>query len=198
MTQPTLTEIRHEEGNALTAWPTTDLPAAIALLGRLPDDALARACAAIRDGREGCEGPIAWQPLPEITGTLAGALWAARAALRAHCADAQIVHVDTGWAVRDRAGTVLEVGAPPSRRPAPAHMPIWVVTRHGAGWCSVDGLGETVWQAVGEECEALERDAAERAVARQACGGAEREAELGRADAAQARTAPQLVMEERA
>lgn len=167
MTQPTLTEIRHDGGDALTVWPTTDLPAAIALLERLPDDALARACAAIRGGREGREGPISWQPLPEVTGTIAGALWAARAALRGRHADAQIVHVDTGWAIRDRAGTVLEVGAPPSRRPAPAHMPIWVVTRHGAGWCPVDGLGETVWRAVGEECEALVRDAAQARTAPQ-------------------------------
>lgn len=162
MTQPTLTEIRHDGGDALAAWPATDLPAAIALLERLPDDALARACAAIRGGREGREGPIAWQPLPEVKGTIAGVLWAARAALRGRRADAQIVHVDTGWAIRDRAGTVLEVGAPPGRRPAPAHMPVWVVTRHGAGWCSVDSLGETVWRAVGEECEMLQHSAEER------------------------------------
>lgn len=171
MTQPTLTEIRHDRGAALAAWPTTDLPAAIALLERLPDDALARACAAIRDGREGREGPIAWQPLPEVKDAIAGALWAARAALRAHCADAQIVHVDTGWAIRDQAGTVIEVGAPPSRRPAPAHMPIWVVKRHGAGWCPVDGLGETAWRAVGEECEALVRGAAQARTALQQVAG---------------------------
>lgn len=162
MTQPTLTEIRHDDGDALTVWPATDLPAAIALLERLPDDALARACAAIRGGREGREGPIAWQPLPEITGVVADVLWAARAALRGRRADAQIIHVDIGWAIRDRDGTVLEVGAPPARRPAPAHMPIWVVTRHGAGWCSVDGLGETVWRAVGEECETLQQAAEEQ------------------------------------
>lgn len=42
MTQPTLTEIRHDGGEALAVWPTTDLPAAIALLERLPDDAQAR------------------------------------------------------------------------------------------------------------------------------------------------------------
>ena len=161
MTQPTLTEIRHDDGDALAAWPATDLPAAIALLERLPDDALARACAAIRGGREGREGPIAWQPLPEVKGTIAGALWAARAALRGRHVDAQIVHVDTGWAIRDRDGTVLEVGAPPGRRPAPAHMPIWVVTRHGAGWCSVNGLGNTVLQAVGEERETLQHSAEE-------------------------------------
>nr|DAN75261.1 MAG TPA: hypothetical protein [Caudoviricetes sp.] len=162
MAQPTLTELQHDGGDALAAWPATDLPAAIALLERLPDGALARACAAIRGGREGREGPIAWQPLPEIKGTIAGALWAARAALRAHCADAQIVHTDNGWAIRDRAGTVLEVGAPPGRRPAPAHMPIWVATRHGAEWCSVDGLGETVLRAVGKECETLQHSAEEQ------------------------------------
>lgn len=162
MTQPTLTEIRHDGGDALAVWPTTDLPAAIALLERLPGDALARACAAIRGGREGREGPIAWQPLPEVKGTIAGALWAARAALRERHVDAQIVHVDGGWAIHDRAGTVLEIGAPPGRRPAPAHMPIRVVTRHGAEWCSVNGLGDTALQAVGEECETLQHSAEER------------------------------------
>lgn len=167
MTQPTLTEIRHGGGDALTAWPTTDLPAAIALLGRLPDDALARACAAIRGGRKGREGPVSWRPLPEIKGTIAGALRAAHTALKARHADARIVHVDTGWALRDRAGIVLEVGAPPGRRPAPAHMPILVVARRGAGWCPVDGLGDIVWRAVGEECEALVRDAAQARAAPQ-------------------------------
>lgn len=130
MTQPALTEIRHDGGEALTVWPTTDLPAAIALLERIPGDALARACAAIRGGREGREGPISWRPLPEVKGTIAGALWAARAALRER-------HVD-------------------------AHMPIRVVTRHGAEWCSVNGLGDTALQAVGEECETLQHSAEER------------------------------------
>lgn len=147
MTQPTLTEIRHDGGDALAVRPTTDLPAATALPERLPGDALARACAAIRGGREGREGPVAWQPLPEVKGTIAGA---------------QIVHVDGGWAIHDRAGTVLEIGAPPGRRPAPAHMPIRVVTRHGAEWCSVNGLGDTALQTVGEECETLQHSAEER------------------------------------
>lgn len=39
--------------------------------------------------------------------------------------------------------------------------------RAGAGWCSVDGLGETAWRAVGEECETLARDAAQARTAPQ-------------------------------
>lgn len=159
MTPPTLTEIQHDGGDALTARPATGPPAATALLERLPDDATARARAAIRGGRKGRGETAMRQPLPEVKGTIAGALRAAHAALRARHAGTRIVHADTGWAIRDRAGTVLEAGAPPSRRPA--HTPTWVATRHHTQWRSVDVLGDTVWQAAGEEHEALLRDSAD-------------------------------------
>lgn len=77
MTPPALAEIQHDGGDALTVWPAT------ALLERLPDDATARACAAVRGGRKGREGAAVRRPLPEVKGAIAGALRAADAALRA-------------------------------------------------------------------------------------------------------------------
>lgn len=140
MTQPLLTEIYTDDGHGLVAWSTTDLRRAIALLGDLGDDALARAIAAIRAGRAGCEGPVAWHPLPDPTAAITGALGRAHEALTAAHVSAVVSLGECALTLRDGGDLILSIGAPPDGRPAPAFTPVSVQTPLGLTWASVPRL----------------------------------------------------------
>lgn len=147
MTQPLLTEIYTDDGHGLVAWPTTDLRRTISLLGDLDDGALARAIAAIRAGCKGCEGPVAWHPLPSPTAAITGALGRARAALTAAHVPAVVSLGDCALTLRDGGDTVLSIGAPPDGRPAPAFTPVSVQTPLGLTWASVPRLARVAEEA---------------------------------------------------
>lgn len=161
MTQPLLTEIYTDDGHGLVAWPTTDLRRAVTLLGDLGDDALARAIAAIRAGRKGHEGPVAWHPLPNPTAAITGALGRAHAALTAAHVPATVGRGECALTLRDGSDLILSIGAPPDARPAPAFTPVSVQTPRGLTWAAVPHLA----RVAEEEADArLSRSARETAI----------------------------------
>lgn len=147
MSQPLLTEIYTDDGHGLVAWPTTGLRRAVALLGDLGDDALARAIAAIRAGRKGHEGPVAWHPLPDPTAALTGALGRAHAALTAAHVPAVVSLGECVLTLRDGGDMILSIGAPPNARPSPAFTPVSVQTPLGLTWASVPRLARVAEEA---------------------------------------------------
>lgn len=147
MSQPLLTEIYTGDGHSLVAWPTTDLRRAIALLGDLGDDALARAIAAIRAGCKGHVGPVAWHPLPNPTAAITGALGRAHAALTAAHVPAVASLGECALTLRDGGDLILSIGAPPDARPAPAFTPVSVQTPLGLTWASVPHLARIAEEA---------------------------------------------------
>lgn len=147
MTQPLLTEIYTDDGRGLVAWPTTDLRRAVALLGDLGDDALTRTITAIRAGCKGCEGPVAWHPLPNPTAAITGALGCAHEALTAAHVPAVVSLGECVLTLRDGGDTVLSIGAPPDGRPAPAFTPVSVQTPLGLTWASVPRLAGVAEEA---------------------------------------------------
>lgn len=148
MGQPVLTEIYTDGGRGLVAWPATDLRRAISSLGDLDDDATARACAAIKAGREGREGPIAWHPLPDPVDAITEALRAAYDAMAANHILSVVETDDLALALRDGAGLVVSLGAPPDDRPAPALTPIAVRTPRGLTWAAVPHLARVAAEEV--------------------------------------------------
>lgn len=140
MTQPLLTEIYADDGHGLVAWPTTGLRRTIALLGDLDDDALTHAITAIRAGRKGCEGPVAWHPLPNPTAAITEAVGRAHAALTAAHVPAVVSLGECALTLRDGGALILSIGAPPDARPAPAFTPVSVQTPRGLTWASVPHL----------------------------------------------------------
>ena len=148
MGQPVLTEIHTDAGRGLVAWPATDLRRAISSLGDLDDDATARACAAIRAGREGREGPIAWHPLPDPVDAITEAVRGAYAAMAANRVLSVVEACDRALALRDGAGLVVSLGAPPGGRPAPALTPIAVRTPRGLTWAAVPHLARVAAEEV--------------------------------------------------
>lgn len=147
MTQPLLTEIYTDDGHGLVAWPTTDLRRAIALLGDLGDDALTHAITTIRAGCKGCEGPVAWHPLPDPTAAITEAVGRAHAALTAAHVPAVVSLGECALTLRDGGNTVLSIGAPPDARPAPAFTPVSVQTPLGPTWASVPRLAGVAEEA---------------------------------------------------
>lgn len=148
MSQPILTEIYTEGSRGLVAWPATDLRRAISSLGDLDDDATARACAAIRAGREGREGPIAWHPLPDPVDAITEALRAAYDAMAANHILSVIETCDRALALRAGAGLVVSLGAPPDGCPAPPLTPIAVRTPRGLTWAAVPHLARVAAEEV--------------------------------------------------
>lgn len=148
MSQPVLTEIYTDGSRGLVAWPATDLRRAISSLGDLDDDATARACAAIRAGREGREGPIAWHPLPDPVDAITEALRAAYDAMAANHILSVIETYDCALALCDGAGLVVSLGAPPGDRPAPPFTPIAVRTPRGLTWAAVPHLARVAAEEV--------------------------------------------------
>lgn len=151
MGQPVLTEIYADTGQGLVAWPATDLRRAISSLGDLDDDATARACAAIKAGREGREGPIAWHPLPDPVDAITEAVAGAYDALAASHILSVVETDDLALALRDGAGLVVSLGAPPDDRPAPALAPIAVRTPRGLTWAAVPHIA----RVAAEEADAV-------------------------------------------
>lgn len=147
MSQPLLTEIYTDDGHGLVAWPTTDLRRSISLLGDLDDDALARTIAAIRAGRKGHEGPVAWHSLPNPTAAVTGALGRAREALTAAHVPAVVSLGECVLTLRDGGDLILSIGAPPDGRPAPAFTPVSVQTPLGLTWASVPHLARVAGEA---------------------------------------------------
>lgn len=147
MSQPLLTEIYTDDGHGLVAWPTTDLRRAVALLEDLDDDSLARTITAIRGGRKGHEGPVAWHPLPDPTAAITGALGRAHAALTAAHVPAVVSLGECALTLRDGGDMILSVGAPPDARPAPAFTPVSVQTPFGLTWASVPHLKRVAEEA---------------------------------------------------
>lgn len=163
MSQPLLTEIYDENDHGLVAWPTTDLRRAISSLRGLDDNALTRACTAIRAGREGREGPVEWHPLPDPADAIAAALKGPYEALTANHHSA-VIEADNGraLAIRDRDGLILSLGAPPDGRPAPLFAPIAVRTPRGLTWSTVPHLARA---AAGEVDTRIARSLREAATA---------------------------------
>lgn len=147
MSQPLLTEIYTDDGHGLVAWPTTDLRRAVALLGDLGDDALARTIAAIRAGRKGHEGPVAWHPLPDPTDAVTGALGRAHKALTAARVPAVASLGNYALALRVGDDLLLSLGAPPAGRAAPAFTPISAQTPLGLTWAAVPHLARVAEEA---------------------------------------------------
>lgn len=162
MGQPLLTEIYTDGSRGLVAWPATDLRRAILFLAGLDDDAITRACAAIRAGREGREGPIAWHPLPDPMGAITEAVRGAYDAMAASRILAVVEAGDHALMLRDGAGLVVSLGAPPGARPAPRFAPIAVRTPRGLTWASVPRLARV---AAGETDTRIARALRETATA---------------------------------
>ena len=185
MSQPMLTEIRHDDGHALVAWPTADVESAVTGLVHLDTAALARVAAAVRDGREGREGPISWRPLPDPTVAVTEALEGAARTLVRHGVDADVACSEGRWALRADAAVVtrsagrcsLAIGADvitvgaPDRGVAPLTTPLMVRAREERTWACAVSLRSRIAPWVERECQAAVEAAVTTRLARWAAHG---------------------------
>ena len=170
MSQPMLTEIRHDDGHALVAWPTADVESAVTGLAHLDTTALARVAAAVRDGREGREGPIAWRPLPDPTAAVTEALGAGALMLIGHGADADVTGVAGRWILRVGAAAAITVGAP-SGGVAPLTTPLMAWAGEERTWACAVSLRSRIAPWIESECRTVVEAAATTRLARWAAHG---------------------------
>lgn len=170
MSQPMLTEIRHDDGHALVAWPTADVESAVTGLVPLDTAALARVAAAVRRGREGREGPISWRPLPDPTAAVTEALEAAALTLIGHGADAGVTGVAGRWILRVGGAAAIVVGAP-NGGVAPLTTPLMVWAREERTWACAVSLRGRIAPWIERECRAAVQAAAVGQLARWAAHG---------------------------
>ena len=154
MGQPVLTEIYTDDSRGLVAWPATGLRRVLSFMADLDDDAITRACAAIRAGHEGREGPIAWHPLPDPVDAIMEAVMGAYDAMAANHMLSVVEPGGHALTLRDGSGLILSLGAPPNGRPAPRFAPIAVRTPHGLSWATVPRLARV---AAGETDKRIAR-----------------------------------------
>ena len=170
MSQPMLTEIRHDDGHALVAWPTADVESAVTGLVHLDITTLARVAAAVRRGSEGREGPISWRPLPNPTAAVTEALEAAALTLIGHGADAGVTGVAGRWILRVGGAAAIVVGAP-NGGVAPLTTPLMVWAREERTWACAVSLRGRIAPWIERECQTAVEAAVTTRLARWAAHG---------------------------